>query len=527
LKRYQRGQKLSSNGICPAGRRCNAGSRLPDGPCSPGHFCPTGSSSATQMPCPAGTYFNYDLDNGYLQGASTEADCRECTIGHYCPEASVSPTLCPAGTYGAVVRLEANSDSVDARGCKACPEGWKCPSAGTIDPEVCGRGFYSGEGQSSCQECWAQSYCDYETTTEAELETQWCEDGYICERGITERPYHMSSFSCQPGYYCANNESPAARMSASTSSISPCPSGTWQPLFGAKDDTYCLTVPKGFYATSPGSTEYASNECGPGFYCPEGSSNFYQETCPASKFREITQGGAIEDCGTCPSGRYCPANTIKPFECPLGYYCPAELVIPIPCPLGTFGHSLGLRTVSECSICWGGRYCSQSGLAYPDGLCDRGYYCLEGAFTAAPIDGTTGNFCPAGGYCPTGSKYPINCPAGTYNPLEAKFEEEDCIDCPQGYYCVGSQNAEPTGECQAGYYCPTGSVFITQEPARAGFYTDAGQYEETQCEPGTYNPYPAQAQCATCDPGRLCLAYEMTEQVDCGAGYWCPAGALE
>jgi hypothetical protein len=71
--------------ICPAGRYCSGGQALPTGPCSEGHFCPTGSSSATAVPCPAGTYFNYGLPNGVLKGARAAADCRVCPLGHYCP----------------------------------------------------------------------------------------------------------------------------------------------------------------------------------------------------------------------------------------------------------------------------------------------------------------------------------------------------------------------------------------------------------------------------------------------------------
>lgn len=200
--------------------------------------------------------------------------------------------------------------------------------------------------------------------------------------------------------------------------------------------------------------------------------------------------------------------------------------MPFPCPLGTFGHSPGLRELTDCVSCWGGRYCSQTGLAEPDGLCDEGYYCSSGAFTAAPIDGVTGGLCPAGGYCPQGSKIPTNCPAGTYNPAAGQAAASDCQACPAGSYCAGSSNPAPTGPCQAGYYCPAGAVFRTQVAAAAGRYTAEGAWEELLCAAGTYNPYPAQPSCLTCEAGRLCSTTGRTSQADCGAGYWCGAGAL-
>lgn len=136
--------------VCPAGRYCTGGQALPSGPCAEGHYCPTGSSSATSVACPAGSYFNYLLGNGVLTGARAAPDCRVCPPGHYCPAASASPTQCAPGTYGRVSGLQAGSPSGSQTGCAPCPAGWQCPSAGTIDPTECGAGRYSGDGASSC-----------------------------------------------------------------------------------------------------------------------------------------------------------------------------------------------------------------------------------------------------------------------------------------------------------------------------------------------------------------------------------------
>ena len=40
--------------------------------------------------------------------------------------------------------------------------------------------------------------------------------------------------------------------------------------------------------------------------------------------------------------------------------------------------------------CLPGMYCDQAQLAYPVGNCSEGYYCLLGASTPTPTDGTTG-----------------------------------------------------------------------------------------------------------------------------------------
>ena len=53
-------------------------------------------------------------------------------------------------------------------------------------------------------------------------------------------------------------------------------------------------------------------------------------------------------------------------------------------------------------------YCDAPGLLQPRGLCDPGYLCHGGATTSNPIDGVTGELCPAGGYCLIGKFFYIH-----------------------------------------------------------------------------------------------------------------------
>ena len=48
------------------------------------------------------------------------------------------------------------------------------------------------------------------------------------------------------------------------------------------------------------------------------------------------------------------------------------------------------------------------------GPCQEGYYCQSEAETATPTDGTTGNECPAGFYCPNATANPIPCDDGKF-----------------------------------------------------------------------------------------------------------------
>ena len=135
------------------------------------------------------------------------------------------------------------------------------------------------------------------------------------------------------------------------------------------------------------------------------------------------------DCGKCPSGYFCPQSTADPHICPRGYYCPENVEFPIPCPIGTFGAGEGIAAEEDCTKCYGGRYCSQYGLEEPDGLCDAAYYCVDESMTPVPTNlwvGAIGNTCEAGGYCPTGTKYPKPCLPGEYQPDPLKTDNTDC-----------------------------------------------------------------------------------------------------
>ena len=138
------------------------------------------------------------------------------------------------------------------------------------------------------------------------------------------------------------------------------------------------------------------------------------------------------DCKECPEGYYCDGTlqnssvcshgVQNPVPCQPGYYCPngTRFSTEHPCPNGTFSASLNLKASSECQPCTGGMYCDSEGLSAPAGLCNSGYVCILGASSPTPTDGTTGDVCEMGGYCPIGSNATTLCPAGTYNMMYGK-----------------------------------------------------------------------------------------------------------
>jgi len=88
--------------------------------CSPGYYCPAGSSSPTANPCPAGTYSDrvdiHDVrtclacPRGYTCASgttSTNGLMVVCPVGSFCDLGSAPDTtaiLCPAGTYSPTIK---------------------------------------------------------------------------------------------------------------------------------------------------------------------------------------------------------------------------------------------------------------------------------------------------------------------------------------------------------------------------------------------------------------------------------------
>ena len=531
---------------CPAGKYCSGGLDAPDGDCAVGYYCREGSQTATAAPCPPGTYSSDT-------GLKSETECKVCPLGQYCtggdtvedalavPPTSPLPLDCPVGTFGNYPGLGAIDDASDPSpyGCKTCLAGYKCDTPGLIKPVACGKGFYSAAAAQLCEDCPEGYYCDLDATSDTDKDARACGDGFLCGLNTAEQPYHISAYSCLPGYYCTGNVQTM------------CAGGTYQPLYGAGQADDCLDVPNGHYTVDGvPPIEYYEYKCLPGFYCTSPATSEKSAFCAEKTFRFYEMGKTQDDCGKCPSGYYCPQQTAQPHICPRGYYCPENIEIPIPCPIGTFGAGEGIAAEEDCTKCYGGRYCSQYGLAEPDGLCDAAYYCVDQSMTPVPTTlwvGEIGNLCEAGGYCPTGTKYPKPCLPGFYNDQTGATDSSSdwCQPCPQGKYCTGDPDpgrsdlyydsavksqsdlaaiipaANPTGDCDAGYYCDGQSSNPRQHMASPGHYTLSGAWEEEDCLAGEYQSEWGQSSCKDCPLGRYCKDPAMTYPETCGPGTYC------
>lgn len=82
----------------------------------------------------------------------------------------------------------------------------------------------------------------------------------------------------------------------------------------------------------------------------------------------------------CPEGFACPfgtGGTANPrLSCAIGHACPAGSPSPTanPCPHGTFSNSTSLTSLSDCTPCPAGFYCT-GGQPNVSGSCAKGHYC--------------------------------------------------------------------------------------------------------------------------------------------------------
>ncbi|XP_071958738.1 uncharacterized protein [Antedon mediterranea] len=533
---------------CPAGKWCSPpGLSEPAGDCPGGHYCPVGTADPYENPCPVGFYLNASAGedslgcticiSGYYCSSKGLAWPIDCPQGYFCVSGSTFPQECPAGTYGNTTNLRRSDD------CSPCPGGYYCDGVGNTEPtDLCDPGFYCREKAYTSAPpdgltgglCPAGGYCPagsawpancpygtYSNSSGSKTPDDCidCDPGYYCAGDNNPEP----TGPCKAGYYCTGGAGTAIQFSTPIGHYSlsgaykpePCPRGEYQTAANSEE---CLTCLQGYYCNGTGTSEQVI--CDIGHYCPPES--VLPTPCPLGTFREITGGQDLDACdyctpgkfcgstglsavsGDCAAGHYCilGANTSHPLEnatdagglCPEGYYCPAGTADPFhyPCENGTYSNRTGLEELEDCTDCPPGEVCNGEALYGPNGICAPGYFCLGKAKSQYPTDGSTGDICPIGFYCPEGSPAPKRCEGGYFTNITG---QSSCFDCPERRYCP---DGERLLECPRGHYCPV----------------NTGGNESIPCPQGTYNPALGLAredECLPCDGGHYCQGIGIVE----------------
>lgn len=202
------------------------------------------------------------------------------------------------------------------------------------------------------------------------------------------------------------------------------------------------------------------------------------------------------------------------------------------CPEGTFSDRRDLHDIKHCD------------------LCPKGYSCM----THATSDNGRIVACPEHRYCPDGTKasnIPL-CPPGFYAPYNNAKSLADCIECPAGFYCDGTEDVSGVAvgpqTCDQGHYCLPGTMYADQYPCAPGYYNENtgsktandckhcgfnkycfgyGNIAATPCRDGTYNTETTTAaQCLPCEAGYACSS-STVYPAPCEPGMYSAKGSTE
>ena len=204
----------------------------------------------------------------------------------------------------------------------------------------------------------------------------------------------------------------------------PCPPGTYNTNTASTSSAACTNCPGGIYCSDYGTSNYNSqNKCAAGYLCIGGSDSAYP-------IETVNRGSNNRKCG-------------------LGKYWNSGDTSESTCGAGTFQNSYGQ---SSCKSCPPGYYWPNNGMydltSYP---CNAGYMCYGGATIPNPTDGTTGEICPAGAYCTSGSAKSLDCADGTKTTTTGNIAWGNW---DAGTYCIASVQYT----CPTRRYCVAGSV---------------------------------------------------------------------
>ena len=381
-------------------------------------------------------------------GSLTAAPGVACAIGYFCLGTTNAATMCPAGSYGATLRLTTSActgtctvsagyycppGSTSSSPGAQCGPGYFC-LGGASDHKLCPVGFYGSASGLTIPSCngactaVAGAYCPLGSTLASP--GQLCQSGYYCLGGST------AAAQCPPGSYgsAAGNPSPLCTGLCTCAPGNYCPAGSITALgircpsgsFCTGNNNVPVPCPQGTHGSTSGLTAVTDcSLCAGGYY--GASSGLSSAQCT----------------GPCPAGYVCAPGSISGTNasCPLGSWCPAASVIPTICAAGLYGNQLRLSLANCSGFCAAGYFCAAGSTSSTNQACPAGTFGATPALMTASCSG----LCSMGYYCVAAStsSTAAPCPAGTFGSTS------------------GLQSAACSGGCSMGFFCPHGSTSPT------------------------------------------------------------------
>merc|ERR1719247_156778 len=358
--------------------------------CTPGHYCPAGSSS--QTPCPHGQYQpsyaqasciawtnggNCGASQWRVSVASTTADvvCQTLTTCHGHQYIATAHTTDSDRVCADRARCDVNGAHVNFQQSSVCPATDKLRSGITASGPYCFENAAtctSSNSNTVSECCETRQLCSTNTVQNGAPDYQACDSNHYVPTASTERCATTScSISVDQSHCCTAMSTCSAYNCPDQSVVAPSQSNIRCVLDSAAG---------GSQATGDAALRCTTERCctprascsGAHGICPEGHYLSHPNAlCPTEV---LDEPNCVDTCcdpvstPNCPSDHFCPAgNTLVN----------ADLQAPLDCPAGTY------RTN-----------------AASDGNGDR-----AASTNCSP--------CPVGTYCVAGQP-PVACPAGRY-----------------------------------------------------------------------------------------------------------------
>jgi hypothetical protein len=462
--------------------------------------------------------FHCVCDAGYEGAGNTT--CTECAAGTYKTTAMASCTDCPANTYNT------ESGSVSAGVCLECPLlSISTAGASSLSDCVSALGTFSAGPGSPAQVCTPGTYQDTINQTSCKL----------------------------------------------------CPSGKYQPEYGAQADSACLDCPVHSHLTYTGISVYNCS-CDPGYTGDDATQ------CDACAEGKVKAEPGFAECDVCDANTYasvdntvcvaCPTNSVSPSlseantacVCEAGYTgmdinnAPWVSGAITACAACEPGYYKGVEGNEACTPCELGSHAPSAASVECQGCKPDTYTntvgsiqcadCLDHEFSASDSTSRFACVCVAGFYRNVETGLCTPCSIGTFrNASHAQANTSACTLCPEGMYttdtgsftlsacflCPQASYIGSTGECLA---CHThagsdaGSIGQSACTCNAGYTAhESSPHTCVACEAGKYKDFTGNDDCVLCPVGKTYDADHMPTSVptgvlmedscfDCAADYY-------
>lgn len=405
---------------CPAGYYCPAGlSTTPANygstyGCLTGHYCPQRTKSATEYPCPIGTYnplYNTTNISACVScGAGRTTATTGCATSGLCSFCSNNANANTWSSGNCIIESCNNAFWLNSNSCKTCPTNATCNGTSTFS---CNSGFAINGDKCSPIICPGGQWLNG-----SNCET--CPIGYKC-------PFDNTKTLC-------NATDKEYQDQTNQSTCKTCPTG--QIANQTRSGCVAITCPAGQWLDSDTCTE-----CSTGWRCSNnqktfcGNNNEYQDqfgqsickTCAIGTEPNLNRTGCQNI--QCPAGQWLNGSTCT--QCSIGNRCEYNLTIPCSSDIKEYQDE---PNQSTCKTCPTGQQSNATHTGCESIICPTNQI-LNGDNCICPAGNymTSGNCiqCTLGSYCPLNSTTETPCPYGSYCPTPTEI-----YTCPTNHACA-------------------------------------------------------------------------------------------